>query len=80
MAPIHRYLIDFIAQGNSPNSVRSYAFALLRWWRWLHAVEVEWDRATATETRDLVLWLGFDSKPRTSPRTRSLATAGTVNP
>ncbi|MEV0027813.1 site-specific integrase [Nocardia sp. NPDC050793] len=80
VAPIRRFLVDFVAQGNSPNSVRSYAFALLRWWRWLCAVDVEWDQATAAETRDLVLWLGFHSKPRTSPRTRSLATAGTVNP
>lgn len=80
IAPIRRYLADFVARGNSPNSVRSYAYALLRWWRWLHVVEVDWSRATAAEVRDLVLWLGFHTKARNSARTRSLATAGTVNP
>lgn len=78
--PIHRYLTDFVAQGNSDASVRSYAYALLRWWRWLHAVGVGWDRATPAECRDLVLWLRRNLKPRRSPRTKSLETAGTVNP
>ncbi|MGW1737372.1 tyrosine-type recombinase/integrase [Nocardia sp. NPDC001965] len=53
---------------------------MLRWWRWLLAVEVAWDRATSAECRDLVLWLGFHTKPRTSPRTKSRGTAGTINP
>jgi hypothetical protein len=35
--------------------VRSYAFVLHRWWRFLAAIGVSWDRATAAETRDLVL-------------------------
>ncbi|MGW0251082.1 site-specific integrase [Nocardia goodfellowii] len=78
--PIRRFLTDFLAQGNSPRSVRSYAYALLRWWRWLRAVQVDWDRATPAECRDLVLWLGFHAKPRTTPRTKSRSTAGTVNP
>ncbi|WP_405987913.1 tyrosine-type recombinase/integrase [Streptomyces sp. NBC_00986] len=29
--PIRRYLRDFLAQGNRPGSVRSYAYDLLRW-------------------------------------------------
>ncbi|MGE7439756.1 tyrosine-type recombinase/integrase [Kitasatospora sp. NPDC001175] len=65
---------------NRPGSVRSYAYALLRWWRWLLVVGVEWDRATSAEVRDLVLWLRQTAKPRNSPRTKSAATAGTVNP
>ncbi|MBU3062154.1 site-specific integrase [Nocardia sp. NEAU-G5] len=52
---------------------------MLRWWRWLRAVGVEWDRATSAEGRDLVLWLGWHVKPRNSPRTASRETAGTVN-
>lgn len=67
-------------EGNSASSVRSYAYALLRWWRWLIVVGVAWDRATAAETRDFVLWLGQASKPQNAPRARSAATAGTVNP
>ncbi|MCX0274934.1 hypothetical protein NLM24_30410 [Nocardia zapadnayensis] len=80
VVPIRRFLTDFVAQGNSPRSVRSYAYVLLRWWRWLLAVEVAWDKATPAECRDLVLWLGFHAKPRTSPRTKSRDTAGTINP
>jgi integrase/recombinase XerD len=78
--PIQRFLRDFVARGNRPGSVRSYAYALLRWWRWLLIVDVEWDKATSREVRDLVLWLGQASKPRNSSRTTSIITAGTTNP
>lgn len=77
--PIAEFLRDFAARGNSPSSVRSYAYVLLRWWRWLAAVDVLWDRATQTEVRDLALWLQLHPKPRRKPRTVSAATAGTTN-
>ncbi|GAA2451429.1 hypothetical protein GCM10010191_81900 [Actinomadura vinacea] len=35
--PIRRFLLDFVAWNNRTGSVRSYAFDLLRWWRWLPA-------------------------------------------
>jgi integrase/recombinase XerD len=35
VAPIEEFLRDFVAQGSRPASVRSYAYDLLRWWRWL---------------------------------------------
>jgi integrase/recombinase XerD len=78
--PVRRFLVDFIAQGNSDKSVRSYCFDLLRWWRWLRAVDVEWDKATPAEVRDLVLWMKQATKPRRWQRTISAANAGTVNP
>jgi integrase/recombinase XerD len=78
--PIRRFLLDLVARDNRTGSVRSYAFVLLRWWRWLRAVDVAWDKATPAEARDLVLWLRQASKPRRSPRTKSAATAGSVNP
>ena len=31
--PVQVFLRDFVARGNRPGSVRSYAFGLLRWWR-----------------------------------------------
>lgn len=77
--PVRRYLTDFAACANSPKSLRSYAFALLRWWRWLQAVDVAWNKATPAEGRDLVLWLMQASKLQNSPRTKSRATAGTIN-
>ncbi|MDN5919903.1 MAG: tyrosine-type recombinase/integrase [Pseudonocardia sp.] len=80
VGPIAQFLRDFVAQGNRAGSVRSYAYALLRWWRWLDAVQVSWDRATSVEVRDFVLWLGQAEKPRRIPRTGSAATAGTMNP
>jgi integrase/recombinase XerD len=78
--PIREFLTDFVAQGNRHGSVRSYAYGLLRWWRWLRAVGVDWHQATPVEGRDLVLWLMHASKQRVHARTKSLATAGTVNP
>jgi integrase/recombinase XerD len=78
--PVWVFLRDFVARGNRPGSVRSYAYVLLRWWRWLRVVGVEWDKATSAEVRDLVLWLGQAVKDRNSPRVVSAATAGTVNP
>jgi len=78
--PARRFLRDLVAQGCSTATVRSYAYALLRWWRFLLAVEVEWVRASPAEARDFVLWLQHAVKLRRSPRTTSVSTAGTVNP
>jgi integrase len=79
--PIRRYLTDFVAQDNSAGSVRSYAYVLMRWWRWLQAVGVEWDKATPAEARDLVLWFKQGRKQHERrPRSISIATAGTINP
>lgn len=77
--PILRFLRDFVARDNRAGSVRSYCYALLRWWRWLKVIEVEWDEATSAEVRDFVLWLGQAVKPRLAARTVSAATAGTIN-
>ncbi|MEV0413567.1 site-specific integrase [Streptomyces sp. NPDC050448] len=78
--PVRRFLIDFIARDNRTGSVRSYAYDLLRWWRWLRVVDVEWNRATSVEVRDFVLWLRAATKPRRSAHTHSAVTAGTTNP
>ena len=68
--PVQRFLRDFVARGNRAGSVRSYAYGLLRWWRWLAAVGVDWDKATSAEVRDFVLWLGQAPKPRNSAEDR----------
>jgi len=78
--PIRRFLADFVARGNAAGSVRSYCFVLCRWWRFLQAVDVRWDRATSAEVRDLVLWLLSATKPRAAARTVSKSTAGQLNP
>jgi integrase/recombinase XerD len=61
--PAARFLKDLVARDASPSSVRSYAYVLLRWWRWLLVVDMSWDRATSAEVRDLVLWLARTTKP-----------------
>ncbi|ETA00117.1 site-specific recombinase XerD [Frankia sp. CcI6] len=78
--PVEVFLRDFVAQGRSANSVRSYALALLRWWRFLVAVGVAWDRVSPAEVRDFVLWLGQATKPVAAARVGSRATVGQVNP
>jgi integrase len=57
------YLRHLGACDFSPASVKSYARALLRWLRFLQAVEVAWDRAGRVEVRDFVLWLRTTAKP-----------------
>jgi hypothetical protein len=79
IVPIDRFLRDFVACGNSRGSVRSYAFVLHRWWRFLAAVGMTWDRATAAETRDLVLWMLRTPKPRSGGGSAAVR-AGGANP
>ncbi len=40
--------------------------ALLRWWRFLAAIEVDWNRAGRVEVRDFVLWMRFVAQPKYS--------------
>lgn len=55
------YLRTVFSSGR-PSTVRSYAYDLLRWFRFLAAIEVEWNRATPTEVRDFVLWMRETAK------------------
>lgn len=71
---VTEYLASLLASGASPASLRSYAMALLRWWRFLGAVEVAWDRATRTDVRDFVLWMR--STTRSRARSGKATTAG----
>ena len=60
---ISEYLSSVLACGASTGSIRSYALALLRWWRFLAAVGVDWDRAARVDVRDFVLWMRFVPRP-----------------
>ena len=51
------------AAGRSPATTRSYGMDLLRWFRFLWAVGVAWDRATRAEARDFCRWLQVATKP-----------------
>lgn len=48
---------DLLAAGRAEATVRSYGMDLLRWFRFLWAVEVPWRRATRIEARDFSRWL-----------------------
>src|SRR5262249_58838732 len=55
--PVSVFLRDLRAAGKSEATLRSYAVDLLRWWRFLNAVGVAWDRASraaAPEFRCLI--------------------------
>ncbi len=58
------FLASMLAGGGGPRSARSYALALLRWWRFLAAVGVDWNAAGRVEVRDFVLWMRFGAQPR----------------
>ena len=57
------YFRDLQAAGRSPATLRSYGMDLLRWFRFLWAAEVAWDRATQAEARDFSRWLLVAGKP-----------------
>jgi integrase len=57
------FLRDLQAAGRAASTARSYGMDLLRWFRFLWAVEVSWDRATRVEARDFCRWLQVAGKP-----------------
>jgi site-specific recombinase XerD len=57
------FLRDLVTGRASESTAGSYAKALLRWWRFLAAVGVEWDRAERADVRDFVLWMRTAVKP-----------------
>jgi integrase len=71
------FLTDFAARDMAEASAKSYARALLRWFRFLWARELVWDRASRDEVRDFVLWMRSTPKPRHRPV--ALFIPGSVN-
>ena len=57
------FLRDLQASGRSAATARSYGMDLLRWFRFLWAVGVSWDRASRVEARDFSRWLLVAGKP-----------------
>jgi site-specific recombinase XerD len=51
------------ASARSEPTIRSYGLDLLRWFRFLWAAGVSWDRATRAEARDFCRWLAVAGKP-----------------
>ncbi|MFD6065220.1 tyrosine-type recombinase/integrase [Rhodococcus wratislaviensis] len=78
--PVSEFLRDLLACGNSRASCRSYGYDLLRWFRFLAAVGVPWDRAQRAEVRDYVLWLRTAHNPARDRRRPDAPAAGSLNP
>ena len=57
------YFRELAACGRAAATQRSYGMALLRWWRFLWAVEIGWDQATRAEARDFLCWIQLADKP-----------------
>lgn len=76
---VAEFLRDLLACGSSPASCRSYGFDLLRWFRFLAAVDVEWHRAQRGEVRDFVLWLRVCHNPARDRHRQDAPAPGAVN-
>jgi len=79
--PVSVFLRELQATGRSAATLRSYGVDLLRWWRFLDAVGVVWDRASREEARDFSCWLGLTVKQRLqSSRPRARGSTGVLGP
>lgn len=63
VAPAAAYLRDLQACGRPAATQRSYGMDLLRWFRFIWAVDVGWDQATRAEARDFCCWIQLAAKP-----------------
>jgi integrase len=75
---VNRYLRDRMLGDVSPLTCRSYGYDLLRWFRLLWLLEVDWDKATEAETAVMVGWLRNRDNPQRRRRPGS-PQAGSVN-
>lgn len=60
---VSKYFSDLQAAGRADATLRSYGMDLLRWFRFLWAIEVTWNRATRVEARDFCRWMLMAGKP-----------------
>jgi site-specific recombinase XerD len=60
---VSQYFRDLQAIGRSAATVRSYGMDLLRWFRFLWAIDVAWNRAGGVEARDFCRWMIVAGKP-----------------
>ena len=73
------YFSHLQAAGRSEATVRSYGVDLLRWFRFVRAAGVAWDRASRAGARDFCRWLlvaGKPARPHWRDRDRGRAGAG----
>lgn len=76
--PVIAFLNDLQAAGRPASTQRSYALALLRWFRFLWTIEVAWDQATRAEARDFCRWMQLTDKPGGRSRRPGASSRGSV--
>jgi site-specific recombinase XerC len=86
VGPVAAYMRELQGRGRAESTQRSYSLALLRWFRFLWAVDVPWGQATRSEARDFMRWLQVAGKPERAhwrtgspPGKRSAPEPGTAN-
>ncbi|MET8865431.1 site-specific integrase [Nonomuraea sp. NPDC004580] len=75
--PVAAFFADLQAADRSVSTIRSYGHDLLRWWRFLVAIGVAWDKAVQIDARDFARWMQIADKPS---RSRRRSTPDRVNP
>lgn len=63
VGPVAAFFAELTACGRPATTQRSYGMDLLRWFRFLWALDLEWDQATRVEARDFIRWLQATVKP-----------------
>ena len=63
VVPASVYFRELAACGRPAATHRSYGMAMLRWWRFIWAVECPWGEATRVEARDFCSWIQLAGKP-----------------
>ncbi|MFG2713007.1 tyrosine-type recombinase/integrase [Streptomyces goshikiensis] len=61
--PVAVFLAELQAAGRSKSTLYSYGNDLLRWWRFLAAIDVRWNQAVQIDARDYVRWMQIADKP-----------------
>ncbi|MEV7470887.1 site-specific integrase [Streptomyces kronopolitis] len=75
--PVALYFADLQAASSSRSTLRSYGMDLLRWFRFLWVLKVEWNRACQADARDFARWMRLADKPvRAHWRERDAALPG----
>ena len=64
VSPVEEYLDYLRVLGRSPNTVKSYAWALALWWQFLHAYELAWDGVKLEDLGRFLAWLRSGDTPQ----------------
>lgn len=63
VGPVTAFFAELSACGRPATTQRSYGMDLLRWFRFVAALGMDWDQATRVEARDFCRWLQVTLKP-----------------